>query len=153
MYKNSAISLSKGREVNRYLIHQSPKLLSNPKMTWNAHSYVGLFQTIFYVPALAAATYQLLHKHGRPRMAWMGLTLFSAGMAFIEHCLLLHLTILKVRIAGGIVLILFVNNEASVSYIIASLVLQGTGVLPLLLCTIGLLRLMLVFSVFVLHIN
>src|SRR5579871_4778098 len=56
-------------------------------MTWNSRSYVGLFQTIFYVPALAVATYQLLHKHGRPRMAWIGLTLFSAGMSFVQYFL------------------------------------------------------------------
>jgi len=60
---------------------------------------------------------------------------------------------MEVRIAGGIVLILFVNNEASVSYTIATLVLQGTGVVPLLLCTIGLLRLMSVCSVLVPHMN
>lgn len=88
-------------------------------------------------------------------LAWLGSVWLCFPQVWLSRSIaaLLQLTIRAVRIAGGIVLILFVNNEASVSYTIAALVLQGTGVFPLILCTIGLLRLMLVCSVFVQHLN
>jgi len=96
-------------------------------MTWEKHSFVGLFQSIFYFPALLAAAYLLFFKHGRPRLVWIALTLF---------CL--------VRLAGGILFILFEDHRQSVAWIIVATIFQGTGVVPLILTTVGLLRVMLV---------
>ena len=39
-------------------------------------------------------------------------------------------------------LVLYTQHPDSVGYIIAALVFQGTGVIPLILCTVGLLRIM-----------
>ncbi|KAF2100488.1 hypothetical protein NA57DRAFT_74095 [Rhizodiscina lignyota] len=92
-------------------------------MTLNVHSDVGIAQIAFYIPALFATCFLIFHKHGRPRMAWTSLVLFSS-----------------VRIAEGAILVVFENHPQSVGYIIAGLVFQGTGVIPLILSTIGLLR-------------
>lgn len=94
-------------------------------MTWNSHSYVGLFQSIFYVVAFIGAAALLFRKHGRPRTAWVALTLFCA-----------------VRITGGIILIVYEDNVSSVALTIVTIIFQGTGVIPLLLSTIGMLRIM-----------
>jgi hypothetical protein len=94
-------------------------------MTWNARSYVGLFQSISYVPAVTVATYLLFVKHGRSRHAWFALTLFCA-----------------VRIAGGTILIVLQTNQQSVGYTLAAILFQGAGVLPLILSTIGMLKIM-----------
>lgn len=94
-------------------------------MTWTAHSSVGVAQIVFYVPAFLAAKYLLFFKHGRPILAWFALSTFSA-----------------VRIASGVLLILFSNNPTKVGYIVGALVLEGTGLLPLIETTIGLLRIM-----------
>jgi hypothetical protein len=51
-------------------------------MVWNAHASVGVAQAVFYVPAFIAAAYLLFVKHGRPRMAWYALTVFTAGEMF-----------------------------------------------------------------------
>lgn len=91
-------------------------------MTWDAHSSVGVAQAVFYAPAFAAALYLLFFKHGKPILPWLALFVFSAT-----------------RIAGGIILALFADHQADVSYIIAGLVLQGTGVVPLILSTIGMI--------------
>ena len=94
-------------------------------MTFNSHSDVGAAQIAFYVSAFLVACVLVFYVHGRPRMAWTCLMLFSA-----------------VRIAGGATLIIVANHRDSVGYIIAGLVLEGTGVIPLILSTIGLLRIM-----------
>lgn len=94
-------------------------------MTWDSRSFVGLFQAIFYFPALLVAAYLLLRKHGRPRMAWISLTIFCA-----------------VRIAGGIILIVFENNPNNIGLTIVALIFQGTGVIPLIVSTLGMLRIM-----------
>ena len=94
-------------------------------MTWDAHSFVGLFQSIFYLPALVVAAYLLFFKHGRPRLVWIALTVF---------CL--------VRLVGGILLIVFEDHQSSVGWIIVATIFQGTGVIPLILTTVGMLRVM-----------
>lgn len=94
-------------------------------MTWDAHSSVGVAQAVFYAPVFLASIYLLFFKHGKPILPWLALFTFSA-----------------VRIAGGIILALFVDHQDDVGYIIAGLVLQGTGVVPLILSTIGMLVVM-----------
>ena len=44
----------------------------------SAHSKASIAQIIFYVPALALAL-TLLRRHGRPRMAWIILSIFCMG--------------------------------------------------------------------------
>lgn len=43
----------------------------------NAHSKTGIAQIVFYVPVIAVATFLVAFRHGRPRMAWVLLLLFS----------------------------------------------------------------------------
>ena len=45
----------------------------------NAHAKIGIAQIVFYVPAIAIAVYLLLFRHGRPRMPWILLFVFSIG--------------------------------------------------------------------------
>ncbi|MBE7181942.1 MAG: hypothetical protein INR71_12185 [Terriglobus roseus] len=96
-------------------------------MTWTSHSSVGVAQAIFYVPILLLSFHLLFFRQGPPFFAWRSMLLFSA-----------------VRIAGGIVLILVQNNPDSVGLIIAGLILENTGVIPLLLVADGLLTIMCV---------
>ena len=43
----------------------------------NAHSRVGIAQIVFYAPVIALVTFLIALRHGRPRMAWVLLLLFS----------------------------------------------------------------------------
>ena len=45
----------------------------------NAHAKIGIAQIVFYVPAIAIAVYLLFFRHGRPRMPWILLFVFSIG--------------------------------------------------------------------------
>jgi hypothetical protein len=83
---------------------------------WNSHSSVGLAQTILYIPAIIAAALLLFRRrHEKPLIQWVVLQIFSV-----------------VRFAGGIVLIVYVSRSSEVGYIIAAIVLEGAGVIPLL---------------------
>jgi hypothetical protein len=83
---------------------------------WSAHSSIGLCQTIFYIPAIICAALLLFRKrHEKILIQWTVLQIFSI-----------------VRFAGGIVLILYVSHSNSVGWIIAAIVLEGAGVIPLL---------------------
>jgi hypothetical protein len=83
---------------------------------WNSHSSAGLAQTIFYIPAIIAAAFLLFRKRQeRPLIQWVVLQIFSI-----------------VRFASGIVLMLYVSHSSEVGYIIAAIILEGAGVIPLL---------------------
>ncbi|KAH8705236.1 hypothetical protein BGW36DRAFT_421802 [Talaromyces proteolyticus] len=100
----------------------------------NQHSQVGIAQIVFYVPAvLAAITLFLFRKQvkGLPRFAWYVLTLFTL-----------------VRLAGGIVVILYENNSSSTGLAIASVILLNAGVFPCIAATIGFIKIMLVQNTF-----
>jgi hypothetical protein len=56
-----------------------------------------------------------------------------------EDC---HVNDFLVRFIGGIMLIVYVNHSDSVGWIIVSVILEGAGVIPLLLVLVGFLRLM-----------
>ncbi|RJE23297.1 hypothetical protein PHISCL_04371 [Aspergillus sclerotialis] len=88
----------------------------------NDHSKASIAQIVFYAPALALAVI-LRHRHGRPRMPWVILSLF---------CI--------IRIACGIVVILHENKPRDVGLIVASFILLNAGVFPLIAATIGFLR-------------
>ena len=45
----------------------------------NDHSKASIAVIVFYVPAIILATYLLSHRHGRPRMAWIVLFVFTIG--------------------------------------------------------------------------
>ncbi|KAJ9365594.1 hypothetical protein C8Q69DRAFT_499204 [Paecilomyces variotii] len=85
-------------------------------------SKVGIALIIFYIPAVILAAYLLFRRHGRPRLGWYLLTAFSS-----------------VRFASGIVMIVFENNP-TVGLTIATIILLSVGVVPLILATLGLLR-------------
>lgn len=40
---------------------------------------VGVAQIAFYIPAVLSAVFLLFSKHGKPRMAWIALFVFSFG--------------------------------------------------------------------------
>lgn len=94
-------------------------------MTLNARSDVGAAQIAFYIPALLFAYYLIRTKHGFSVLAMRAVALFSA-----------------VRIASGAILIVFQNHPRDVDYISAGLALEGSGVIPLVLSTIGFVTLM-----------
>ncbi|KAL2051291.1 hypothetical protein ABVK25_008343 [Lepraria finkii] len=96
----------------------------------NSHSKTGIAQIVFYVPVIAVATFLVAFRHGRPRIAWVLLLLFSL-----------------LRLAGGIIVILLVNNPDSVGLTTAALALLSTGVFPLVVATLGLLRILYQFFV------
>ena len=83
---------------------------------WIAHSSIGIAQTVFYIPAIIAAALLLFRRrHEKPLIQWVVLQIFSI-----------------VRFVSGIVLILYVSHSDQVGYIIAAIVLEGAGVIPLL---------------------
>jgi hypothetical protein len=54
------------------------------------------------------------------------------------------LTFLPVRFVGGILFIIYTKNSSEVGWIIVALILEGAGVIPLLITLVGFIRLMLV---------
>jgi hypothetical protein len=48
--------------------------------------------------------------------------------------------VISVRLAGGIVVILLENNPSSTGLVIATYVLLGVGVVPLIISSLGLVR-------------
>ena len=43
----------------------------------NARAKIGIAEIVFYVPMIVVAKYLLIFRHGRPRMAWLLLLVFS----------------------------------------------------------------------------
>jgi hypothetical protein len=94
----------------------------------NEHTKLGIAQTIFYVPVVLLAGYLLFYRHAhnsRPRVAWGVLTVFGL-----------------VRFAGGIVVILYQNDQSSIGLLIASLILLNAGVFPIIASSSGLILIM-----------
>ena len=52
----------------------------------DAHAKIGIAQIVFYVPAIAVAKYLVLFRHGRPRMAWILLLVFSLSETRLPFC-------------------------------------------------------------------
>lgn len=46
-------------------------------MALDARAKIGIAEIVFYVPVIAVAQYLLFFRHGRPRMAWLLLLVFS----------------------------------------------------------------------------
>lgn len=98
-------------------------------VNYKDHSKVAIAQIVFYVPAIVAAAVLLFHRHGRPRQAWIILQIF---------CL--------IRVACGIVTIVYENNPTNVGLYIAALILLTAGLLPLIAATLGLLRIIIAYE-------
>lgn len=47
----------------------------------NARAKLGIAEIVFYIPAIAVAAYLLFLRHGRPRMAWILLFVFSLSQS------------------------------------------------------------------------
>ncbi|KKK19518.1 hypothetical protein ARAM_003495 [Aspergillus rambellii] len=93
------------------------------------HSKVAIAQIIFYIPVIVLAAILLFYRHGPPRLPWYILQIFCA-----------------VRVACGVVVILYENSPKSVNLYIAALVLLNAGLLPLIGATLGLLRLIIFYD-------
>lgn len=109
----------------------------------NNHSKVGFAQIVFYAPIVPLAAYNL-YRNGakRPRMAWVPPLPFllvrpPANVMYFEAT-----DAITVRLAGGIVVILLENNPSSTGLIIATYILLGVGVIPLIISSLGLVRIM-----------
>lgn len=109
----------------------------------NPHASLGIADIVFYSPIPFLAAYLAFIRHGRPRMAWCLLITFSCckfhfSSPFFEE---FWVTVRwPVRLASGIVSILYENNPSSVGLLIAAIITLNVGVIPLLVCTIGFLR-------------
>lgn len=78
------------------------------------HSIVGIVQVIFYVPAIVLTAY-LRFRNGKGQREWFILCLFSL-----------------IRFSGGILVILVERDPNNTGLVIATIVLLGIGVPPLL---------------------
>ncbi|KAE8555688.1 hypothetical protein TMatcc_002954 [Talaromyces marneffei ATCC 18224] len=93
----------------------------------NEHSKVSIAQIAFYGPAVIAAVALLLFRRAvrtLPLFPWIVLLIFTL-----------------VRLAGGIVVILYENQPSSNGLLIATLILLNVGVFPCIAATIGLINL------------
>ncbi|KAM0451197.1 hypothetical protein ACHAPV_010041 [Trichoderma viride] len=93
----------------------------------NSHESLGIAQIVFYVPIVPTAIW-LFRRNGknRPRMAWWCLIPFSL-----------------MRLAGGPVLIAF-EQKPSIGLYVAAIILLNVGVVPLILATLGYVRIVLI---------
>ncbi|OJJ50108.1 hypothetical protein ASPZODRAFT_1104533 [Penicilliopsis zonata CBS 506.65] len=89
----------------------------------NDHSKASIAQIIFYIPTVILALHLLYRRHGRPRLAWYILSIFC-----------------MIRVACGIVVLLYENKPTSTGLLVASIILLNAGVFPLIGATIGLIR-------------
>jgi hypothetical protein len=109
---------------------------------FNDHAKLGVATIVFYVPAVAMSAYLLFHRHQRPRMAWYFLFTFSLGDYNPDKRNPGHANGILVRVASGVVTILYERKPADVGILIAAIILLGVGVMPLIAVTIGMLRIM-----------
>ncbi|KAE9364262.1 hypothetical protein N431DRAFT_104402 [Stipitochalara longipes BDJ] len=92
----------------------------------NAHSGVAIAQTVAYVPIVPLAIFIMIRNRSHPpAMAWYPFILFS-----------------MMRLAGGPVVLALQNNDTSIGLVIAALILLNVGLIPLLVTTLGIIRLM-----------
>ncbi|KAJ6780935.1 hypothetical protein PWT90_09183 [Aphanocladium album] len=93
----------------------------------NAHTSAAIAQVVFYAPMVPAVIY-LFSRNARirPRMAWWPLIPFSLF-----------------RLAGGIVTILAEKKTGSEGLWIAALILLNVGVVPLIVASLGMTRLII----------
>jgi len=104
---------------------------------WTAHSSVGIAQTVFYVPVLAAVIGLLLrHRHEKPLIQWIVLLIFSIGTSQRPNWFEALPKKYLVRIVGGIMLIEYVSHSSSVGWVIVAIIFEGAGVIPLLVSLI-----------------
>jgi len=124
---------------------------------WTPHSSVGLAQSIFYFPIIISAALLLFRRHTRPRMPWIALYMFSIGKyksPFLPtKYSILNMNQKLVRFVGGIMFIIYTNNANQVGWIIVAIILEGAGVIPLLLVLVGFVRLMSVILHFTIYLR
>ncbi|PCG93919.1 Hypothetical protein PENO1_060730 [Penicillium occitanis (nom. inval.)] len=92
----------------------------------NEHSKVSIAQIAFYGPAVIAAAALLFFRRAiraLPRFPWVVLLIFTL-----------------VRLAGGIVVIIYENQPSSNGLLVATLILLNVGVFPCIAATIGLIN-------------
>ncbi|KAL7794395.1 hypothetical protein V8C37DRAFT_376485 [Trichoderma ceciliae] len=92
----------------------------------SSHESLGIAQIVFYVPIVPTAIW-LMRRNGKihPRLAWWPLIPFSL-----------------MRLAGGPVLIAF-EEKPSIGLYAAAIVLLNVGVVPLVIATLGYVRIVL----------
>ncbi|TFB02663.1 hypothetical protein CCMA1212_005444 [Trichoderma ghanense] len=104
------------------------------KQMLNPHESLGIAQTIFYIPIVPAAI-RLMRRNGqiRPRLAWWPLIPFSL-----------------IRLAGGPVTIAL-EKSPSIGLYSAAIILLNVGVVPLIIATLGFVRIMQVHPYILLY--
>ncbi|OKL57960.1 hypothetical protein UA08_06663 [Talaromyces atroroseus] len=93
---------------------------------FNEHSKVSIAQIAFYVPAIIAAAVLVFFRRairGLPRYQWIVLMVFTI-----------------IRLAGGIVVILYENQSSSIGLLVAASIMLNVGVFPCIAATIGFLN-------------
>ncbi|PMD37684.1 hypothetical protein L207DRAFT_636341 [Hyaloscypha variabilis F] len=96
-------------------------------MGMSAHSGVAIAQTVVYVPIVPLAIFITIRNRSHPLiMAWYPFILFS-----------------MMRLAGGPVVLALEHDTTSRGLIIAALILLNVGLIPLLVTTLGIIRLIL----------
>jgi hypothetical protein len=80
-------------------------------------------------------------------MPWIALFSFSTGERTYPFSRMAISTdnFLPVRFVGGILFIIYTKKSSEVGWIIVALIIEGAGVIPLLITLVGFIRLMLVF--------
>jgi len=115
------------------------------EMGLHAHSRLAIAQTVAYVPIVPLAIFITMRNRSHPPvMAWYPFILFSMSQNSpkINSSELQILTIVIVRLAGGPVVLALENDTTSLGLIIAALILLNVGLIPLLVTTFGIIRLM-----------
>ncbi|KAJ5688730.1 hypothetical protein N7462_003122 [Penicillium macrosclerotiorum] len=92
------------------------------------HTKLSIAQIVFYLPVVITSAYLACYRHGRPRMAWIILMIFSS-----------------IRIAAGIVVIVY-EQVPRTGLMVSSLILLNAGVFPLIAATLGFIRIIYGFT-------
>lgn len=117
------------------------------------HTSAAIAQTVFYAPVVPVCFYIVIRNWpNRPRQAWFPFLAFSLSkIPLMPSRFCCHGRIPKnpqanptgiVRFVGGILVILQASKPTDIGLIIASIILLNVGVIPLMVSTLGLIRLM-----------
>lgn len=121
-----------------------------PPSMLNSHESLGIAQIVFYVPIIPTAIW-LMRRNGRirPRLAWWPLIPFSLSTTL--HFILIlkkkkknpstksNSVLEIVRLAGGPVTIAL-EQKPSIGLYVAAIILLNVGVVPLIIATLGYVR-------------
>ena len=125
-----------------FQIHTWPSALFRYMSKWWTNTLELQLRKLFFTFPLPLWQRMYCIAKYHPGHEWLGF-LFCPFVWVSAPSRLLYGTISwlpKVRLAGGIVTILFEKDTSSVGLIIATLILLGIGVIPLIVSTLGMIR-------------